>query len=177
MNNARKNKQREGFSSLIGEPTPAKTSGLTFSVANVCAVGLAYLFFIIIIVSGLASQKGYEDSEWYKYCSYVITPLSFAIVSVLMLRWSRTPLRAEIKAQSCHAKYYLIAVLLQIGLLSLSELNALFLEFLAQFGYKDTPIVLPSLDGAGYVGVLFAVALLPAVFEEIILAGFPGFVG
>ena len=50
---------------------------------------------------------------------------------------------------------YLIAFLLQIGLLSLSELNGLFLQFLGKFGYEHTPIVLPSVEGFGFVGVLF----------------------
>ena len=168
----RNDKQRDAFTAFLGEPTPAKTSGLTFSVANIVTVGFAYLFFLILIISGIADTEGYLDTEWYKYCNYLITPLAFAVSAVLMLRWAKTSARVVLKEQTCHPKYYLIAILLQIGLLSLSELNALFLEFLAQFGYKDTPIVLPSMDGFGFVGVLFAVALLPAIFEEIIFRGF-----
>ncbi|MFQ7079353.1 MAG: hypothetical protein ACLRSW_16265 [Christensenellaceae bacterium] len=51
------------------------------------------------------------------------------------------------------AKYFLIAVLLQVGLFA-RGLNGLFLNFLGRFGYKDDPILLPSLNGFGLVGVL-----------------------
>jgi hypothetical protein len=62
-------------------------------------------------------------------------------------------------------------VLLQIGLFAFSELNTLFLEFLEGFGYTPDEIRLPSINGWGFIGALIAVALLPAVFEEILFRG------
>ena len=160
------------MAAFLGEPTPAKLSGLTFSVTSIVAVVFACLFTIILIVGGIADTPGYETSEWYLYCSFLITPLAFALSAVLLLRWSKTPFKEELQAQKCHPKYFLIAIILQIGLLGLSELNVLFLEFLGKFGYVETPILLPSMDGFGFAGVLFAVALLPAIFEEWIFRGF-----
>ncbi len=171
MRNTKNGKNRGSFASLIGEPTPAKTSGLTFTYANVFAISFAYIFFLVLIASGIADTEAYKDSEWYKYCNYLITPLAFAVAAAFIAYWAKIPVKERLKAQNCRPKYYWLAVLLQIGLLCLSELNSLFLEFLAQFGYQDTPIILPSMDGVGFVGVLLAVALLPAVFEEIIFRG------
>ena len=55
--------------------------------------------------------------------------------------------------------------------MSLAQVNTLFLEFLGRFGYKSPEIRLPSLNGAGLFGVLLTVAVLPAVFEELIFRG------
>ena len=61
---------------------------------------------------------------------------------------------------------------MQFGLLALSELNGYFVGFLQNFGYKPQPVQIPSTQGFGLVGVLFVVALLPAVLEELIFRGF-----
>lgn len=171
MQNYRDNKGKGLVASLIGEPTRAKASGLAYTLALLVSVAFSFVFLIVIAASGLASEEGYEKSEWYLYCSYLINPLAFAFVAWLLLRWTKTSIKEELEAQKCHPKYFLIAVLLQIGLLCLSELNGLFLEFLARFGYEDQPIVLPSLDGFGFVGVLLVVAVLPAIFEEVVFRG------
>lgn len=171
MQNYNDNKQRGFFSSLIGDPTPAKASGFTFTLATLAMVGVSVLFLMALVVSGLATNEETASSDWYLYCSYLLTPLTFALVSWWVLNWTKTPVKEAIKAQKCHPKYFLIAVLLQIGLLSLSELNSLFLKFLAQFGYQETEILLPSMDGFGFFGVLFVVAVLPAIFEEVIFRG------
>ena len=109
--------------------------------------------------------------DWYLYASFLISPASFALVVWYIFRWSKTSLKAEIKAQICPARYFIIAIVLQCGLLCLSQLNSIFLDWLTNFGYEDTPINLPSMDGFGFVGVLVAVALLPAIFEELIFRG------
>ena len=171
MQNYQENKQRGFFPSLIGDPTPAKASGLTFTLATIAMVGVSFLFLTVLVISGLATNEETASSDWYLYCSFLLTPFAFALVSWWILNWTKTPVKEAIKAQKCHPKYFLIAVLLQIGLLSLSELNSLFLKFLAQFGYQETEILLPSMDGFGFLGVLFAVAVLPAIFEEVIFRG------
>ncbi len=163
--------QRGLLSSLIGEPTPAKTSGLTFSLATLAPVVTAFAFLLILSVSGLAATEGVENADWYLYCNYLINPVTFALVAWGTLRFAKTPVKEEIKAQKCEWKYFLIAILMQFGLLALSELNSLFLDFLALFGYESPAINLPSLDGFGLFGVLFVVAVLPAIFEEIIFRG------
>ncbi len=156
--------------SLIGEPTPAKSSGLTYSLAAILSVVVAFLFLILVGALGLA-KDGYEETDWYLYCSYALTPLTFLLIAVLIFRWTGWSVRAEVRAQVCPARYFVIAILLQCGLLCLSQLNGEFLEWLEKFGYQDTPILIPSLDGVGLIGVLFIVAVLPAVFEELLFRG------
>lgn len=151
--------------------TTAKTSGLAYSLAAVLPVVLSFVFLIVISACGLTEKTGYETADWYLYCSYILSQLSFAIVAVWYLRRTATPVSVAVKNQKCHPKYFLVAVALQIGLLCLSELNALFLDFLGNFGYEDGGINLPSMDGFGFIGVLFVVAVLPAVFEEIAFRG------
>ncbi|MBQ7948897.1 MAG: CPBP family intramembrane metalloprotease [Clostridia bacterium] len=163
-------KKKEILTSLIGDATPAKASGLTYSLSSILSVVLAFLFMIIITVIG-AAKEGYETTDWYLYFNYLLSPLAFALVAFLVFRWTKSPLKEELVSQKCAAKYFLIAILLQCGLFCLSQLNGLFLDWLSKFGYKDTPIRLPSMDGFGFVGILIVVALLPAVFEEIIFRG------
>ncbi len=164
-------KQSGVISTFIGEATPAKSSGLTYTLSAFAANVVALVFILILFVSGIAGQEGLEKSDWYLYCSYLISPISFALVAWLVLRWQKIPLKKAISSQKCAPRYFMIAVFLQVGLLGLSELNALFLKFLEGFGYQDTPILLPSMEGFGFVGVLFTIALLPAIFEEVIFRG------
>ena len=158
------------LSSLIGKPTPAKASGLTYSLAATLSVVVAFLFLLTISLLGLTTE-GYEGKDWYLYCSYLLVPLTFALVAWFILRWSGQSIGGEIRAQACPARYFVIAILLQVGLFSLSQLNVVFLGWLKKFGYEDTPIQIPSRDGFGFVGVLISIALLPAVFEELIFRG------
>lgn len=155
---------------LLGGATPAKASGLTYSLASILSVVLSFLFLIVIALLGLTNE-GYETSDWYLYCSFLLSPVAFAIVACIVLRWSNASIKAELTAQVCKPKYFFIAILLQCGLLCLSQLNGWFLQWLSKFGYEDMPINLPSMDGFGFVGVVIAVALLPAVFEEVIFRG------
>ncbi|MBQ7323459.1 MAG: CPBP family intramembrane metalloprotease [Clostridia bacterium] len=164
-------KQGDLFTSLIGSPTPAKVSGLTFTLASIGLIVASFAFMMVLYLTGIAAQEGFEKTDGYLYISYLLTPLVFGLVAFALLRWTKTPLQAEWKAQLCKPKYYAMAVLLQVGLFSLSQLNTLFLQFLSQFGYQEQSILLPSMDGFGFVGVLLVVALLPAIFEELIFRG------
>ena len=164
------NKKTGLLRSFIGEATPAKASGVTYTLTAILSVVVAFTFLIGIAVLGFM-KDGYETSDWYLYCSYLLTPLTFLLVALYVMRWTRSSISKEFRRQICPARYFLIAVLLQCGLLSLSQLNSLFLEWLGNFGYQDVPINIPSLDGFGFIGVLFTVAVLPAVFEEIIFRG------
>lgn len=157
-------------SSPFGVLTPAKTSGLAYSAAAIIPVVLAGVFTIVLSLFGLVNE-GYDKTEWYTYCSFLLPQLAFALTAALILVWTKSSFQATVRSQACRWKYFLLAVLLQFGLFSLSELNGLFLEFLGRFGYKNEGIVLPSLDGFGVYGVLLTVAVLPAVFEEIIFRG------
>ena len=107
-----------GLTSLIGTPTPAKASGLTYSLAAILSVVVAFLFLLFVSIFGLA-KEGYEESDWYLYCSYLLVPFTFLLVAMFILRWSGQSVGNEIRAQACPARYFVIAILLQVGLLCL----------------------------------------------------------
>jgi len=154
---------------LLGEPTKAKASGVAFSLATILPQILAVVF--VILTAKILSDSTQPLPDWYLYFNYLLPQISFALTAFFFLRYTRTPIKTAFEKQKCPSKYYLVAVCLQIGLLSLSWLNGWFLEFLGQFGYEDSGILLPSMDGFGFVGVLLVVAALPAIFEEIMFRG------
>ena len=159
------------FGGLFGEITTAKASGLAFSLAAFLPVFFSFLFLFAISALGLTEQEGFDSSDGYLYVVYCLPQLSFALAAAFVLFACNTKLKTAVQNQSCKARYFLVAILLQIGLFSLSWLNAAFLEFLERFGYEDPGIPLPSMDGFGFVGVLVVVAVLPAIFEEILFRG------
>ncbi len=164
---------QQGGGSLLFKPiTPAKTAGTAFTLATVAPTLLAILFIVVITALGLTAGESVQRQDWYLYCSYLLNPIAFALIAWGMLRWSKTPVREAIAQQKCEGKYFAIAILMQFGLLALSELNSLFLDFLAKFGYQSPEIYLPSMDGFGIVGVLLVIAVLPALLEETIFRGF-----
>ena len=156
--------------SYFGEPTLAKTGGLAYSAATVFLIFSSFLFLLVLTMAGLADE-GYDTKDWFLYCSYLLPQIVLFATAVFCLKFSKTPIKEYAKSQKCKPIYFLVALLLQIGLWSLSELNGLFLKFLGRFGYEDGGILLPSMDGIGFVGILLVVALLPAVMEEFLFRG------
>ncbi len=150
---------------LLGEPTQASASGIAFSLASVLPTLLSMLFLIAI------AQTDYLENEVGRYIACLLPQFAFAITAIWFLHYTKTSIKSVVKSQKCAPRYFVIALLLQVGLFFLSELNALFLSFLGNFGYEDVGISLPSMDGFGFVGVLLVVAVLPAVFEEIMFRG------
>ena len=157
--------QNEGFlASLIGERTPAKTAGLTYTAAALAIFAVSLLLVILISVLPMG-----EDCRL--YLIYLASPIAFLLVGVWYFTYTKTPVKVFVKEQKCSVKYYLIAILLQVGLFGLSELNGVFIHFLERFGYEADEIILPSMDGFGFVGVFLTIALLPAVMEEFVFRG------
>lgn len=145
-------------------------SGGAYTLGAVLPTILSLLFLIVITSLGLTKNKGYANKDWYLYASYLITPVSFAIIAVLFFKKTKAK-TSEIFFVG-RGKYYLVALLLQFGLFSLSELNDLFLKGLnVLFGYRNAPIALPNVMGWGIVGVLIVVAVLPAIMEELFFRG------
>ena len=168
MKKTDENKKITWSESLLSSPTPARASGAAFSLAAILPSVLAVVLLITFAIFGLTE---YQQKNWYIYVSYLLSPLAFAIVVIWYLRYTKTPLKTVAIKQKCQPKYFALAFLLQIGLLSLSELNGYFLKFLSRFGYEDKGVLLPSMDGFGFVGVMLTVAVLPALFEEIVFRG------
>ena len=165
MNNQRNRKNSESFfSSLIGERTHAKTAGLIYTAA-------ALAIFAVSLVIGFISVGEGEQPQWWLYLSFLAAPMAFLVVGIWYFSYTQTSPSVFIKEQKAPWKYYLIAIILQVGLFGLSELNVLFVEFLQSLGYKDGGITLPNMQGAGFIGVLITIAVIPAIMEEFIFRG------
>ena len=156
------------FGGLLGKPTKEKYAGVAFSLAVVAPVVTTLLFMLVGGAFGVFSE-GYENAEWYKYAGFLLSQFAFALVAAFHFAYSKQPL--SLVTGKPKGKYFLLAILLQLGLLSLSEVNGWFLQFLERFGYEMPEMNIPSLDGFGIVGAIAVVALLPAVFEETIFRG------
>ncbi len=162
---------------LLGEMTETKTSGLAFSFAALLPYLLLVIFAVVGGIFGLF-YEGCEKDDWYLYVSYLLSQVSFALTAVAFFALSKTSVKTVIGKPK--AIDFVLAIVLQFGMLSLAGVNSWFLEFLKGLGLSVPIPKIPSLDGFGFVGVLFVVALLPAVFEEtlfrgILLKGLKGF--
>ena len=164
-------KRNTPFGNLFGEPTPAKASGLAFSVATLLPTVLSFFFLLILAVLGLGDTEDYQTADWFLYANYLLPQISFALVTLAYLRYRQTSVGVAVKKQACKPVYFLVAIILQIGLFGLSELNSLFIGWLQGFGYEDGGILLPSVDGLGFWGVLLVVGVLAATLEEIVFRG------
>ncbi len=151
--------------SVLGERTQAAASGIAFSIASILPTVLSVVFLLAL------GNGDYTQADWYIYVSYLLPQIAFAITAIWFLYYAKIPMGKAFADQKCKPRYFLLALLLQVGLFSLSELNAWFLSFLHEFGYEDFVIRLPSMDGWGFWGVLLVVAVVPAVFEEIMFRG------
>ena len=153
---------------FLSELSIEKKSGLAFSSAVILPVLLATLF--IALAQGAGWMKGdFSTKDWYLYANFLLSSVSFSLIILFFLTYVKTYVKDVFGKTDW--KYFLIAFLLQIGLLSLSEVNGLFLQFLGKFGYESTPILLPSVEGFGFVGVLLVVGVLPVFAEEGIFRG------
>lgn len=164
-------KRNTPFGNLFGEPTPAKASGLAFSVATLLPTVLSFFFLLILAVLGLGDTEDYQTADWFLYANYLLPQISFALVTLAYLRYRQTSVGVAVKKQACKPVYFFVAIILQIGLFGLSELNSLFIGWLQGFGYEDGGILLPSVDGLGFWGVLLVVGVLAATLEEIVFRG------
>lgn len=164
------NNSKQNTPPLFGAPTKAKGAGIAFSLSSMLAT---VLLFIVILVLGIfgPTKEGYQHNDWYIYLCYILPQAASALIVVFYLRYTQTPIRQAVRKQKCHYKYLLLGVALQFGLLSLSELNGLFVTFLERFGYKASNVVLPSTDGFGFIGVFFVVAITAPIAEELLFRG------
>lgn len=150
-------------------PTPAKTAGTAYSIAALLPTILSLVASFIFLANGLVD--GYTSQEWFIYFSFILPQFCFGVTSFIAMGYQKKPLFKTLKAQRCDKRYYLIAILMQIGLFALAEVNTLFLQFLENFGYVFNDVALPSVEGWGFVGALVVVAVLPAIFEETLFRG------
>ena len=103
------------------------------------------------------------------YFSYFIPQAAFAVTAFTY--FSRTETSVKAVAKKPRAIYFCIAITLQLGLLSLSSVNGLFLKWLERFGYTPASPAVPSMSGAKIIPALLFIAVLPACLEELFFRG------
>lgn len=142
------------------------TGGMTFSVAVFCyfAASLLMLMFLVVI-------KKDANEEVVTYANYLSAPIAILGCIILILQIRNLSFKASFQFK-CKFRYFIIAILLAFGLLfSLSWLNDVSLNFFKLLGYKERENYFPNLSGGYIVPALFVMALLPAVFEELLFRG------
>ena len=155
----------------LGAPTDGKLAGGAFSAAAVFSPLLFLIFSVALAVCGVVVEEE-NLPDWYIYASFLLPQTTFLAAAWVCCVWKGVRLLSVVKAQGkCKPIWFLVAVAAQAGLLCCSELNVWFLKLLGWLGYENTDIVLPSVEGIGFAGVLLAVAALPAVAEEIFFRG------
>ena len=162
-----------GRGGLFDQPRKA-ASGLVFSGA---VFGMLVLSLLLSLTLALISQINgtpvgeLTQTNAYRYVAYVLYDVAYiAVIAVFLFVYKEKPRAFGFRLPK--PQYWLLAVLLAFGLLfSLNFANGWFISFLGLFGYEAPASSLPSLEGAGFIGVLFAVAVLPAFFEETLLCG------
>ncbi len=142
-------------------------AGIAYSAAVLLFAVVSFLFVAIASSSG----EGYRESDWYRYLSFLLPQLCFAGTAVLFFRRNRGAVSPREVYCGCKPIYFLLAVLLAFGLMSLSELNEYFLRFLQWLGYEPQPAALPTVSGWYLIPALLVIALLPALFEETLFRG------
>ncbi len=155
----------------------ARLSGGFFSAVTLGMLLLSCVFSLTLL---LVAKLGETDagavmrSEAVKYLSYLLYQLLYvgALAAVVFV-YKEKP-----RAFGCRKTrwyYFLLAIALQFGFLfSLDKANGYFLQFLGLLGYEGSAAdlsSLPSMEGAGFAGVLLVVAVLPALLEESIFRG------
>lgn len=159
------------YNQLMNQANPKLNSadaGIAFS-ANV----VLYIFASLIVSLIVTGANIGEETDAYKYLSYLAAPVALAAGSAFIMLFRKQTIR-DVAPIKCGVKYYVIAALLIFGLLfSVSGLNVLTLEFLKLFGYtpREESSYLPSLGGGLIVPALLVIAVLPAVMEEFLFRG------
>ncbi len=150
--------------------TDPEKSGIAYSMAAVLPAILSLVFVIVMLAFGQTSET-VKGQDWYLYVTFLLPQIASVLLIVWFVTFTKTPLVSATGAKKTGWQYYVLAVALQIGLLSLADLNVWFIEFLSEGGYAGQDLELPSMDGFGFVGVLFVIAVLPAILEECVFRG------
>lgn len=152
----------------VNNPLTPSTGGFTYSAAVVVYILVNVAVSIIIKLAGF--EKG---SDGYKYLSYLISPIAIIISFAVAWKIKKFNVRRVIPVK-CSWKYYIIAILLIYGLLfSLSWINDVSVKFFELFGYKqrESSSYIPDLTGAKVIPALLVIAVMPALFEELLFRG------
>ncbi len=144
------------------------TGGIAYSAA-------AFTYFIVLFVVSLILKLTALDSksDAYLYISYLVSPAAISLSVIGVLKFRKISFKSIVPVK-CNPKYFLIAALLIYGLVfALSWVNGVSVKFFELFGYKqrEAGSYLPDLSGGKVVLALLVIAVLPALFEELLFRG------
>lgn len=144
------------------------TGGIAYTAA-------AFTYFIVLFVVSLILQFTPLDAESdaYLYISYLVSPVAISLSVFGVLKFRKISFKSIVPVK-CSPKYFLIAALLIYGLVfALSWVNGVSVKFFELFGYKqrEAGSYLPDLSGGKVVLALLVIAVLPALFEELLFRG------
>jgi membrane protease YdiL (CAAX protease family) len=161
--------KHQNHGKLFNSLNQSQASGGVYTLTALLSMLFSFVFVTALGALGLTEEGELQKQDWYLYAQFLISPLCIIVAAIVYFK--KSTVRPKQIFCKCKAKYYVIAVLLQLGLFSLGELNGLFIGFLQKFGYEPSEISLPNVHGWGIVGVLLVVALLPALLEELFFRG------
>lgn len=144
------------------------TGGIAYTAA-------AFTYFIALFVVSLILRLTALDAESdaYLYISYLVSPVTISLSVFGVLKFRKISFKSIVPVK-CNPKYFLIAALLIYGLVfALSWVNGVSVKFFELFGYKqrEAGSYLPDLSGGKVVLALLVIAVLPALFEELLFRG------
>lgn len=155
------------------------------SLQKVCLlfiVSMLIYFILSIFVSVMLnamlkdgeSIEKYYTTNWYVILSYGVFPLSFIISALIFANKDKTLLKEFLPEKNFNILYLPLCILLCFSIIfGLSELNGYFIDFLGEkFGYVADKVYLPKKSFWGIVCAVFAVAILPAICEELMFRRF-----
>lgn len=146
-------------------PLGSAAGGLSFSATVIVNL------IISIIASAVISLASLKGTDAAKYISVLVSPIAIAVILTLTLKIVKQPSRAIMPLKT-HPKYFIIGVLLIFGLLfSLNSLNEYLIKLFELTGYQRRETFVPDVTGWKIVPALLVIAVLPAIFEEIMFRG------
>ncbi len=146
-------------------PLGSAAGGLSFSITVVINM------LISIVATGIIMVGSLKGTDAAKYISVLVSPIAVAVTLTLTLKVVKQSARSVLPIKT-HPKYFLIGVLLIFGLLfSLNSLNEYLIRLFELMGYQRRVNPLPDISGWKVVPALIVIAVLPAVFEEILFRG------
>ena len=146
-----------------------QSAGVLYSGAILLTLLISFIFAFVLRAIDFSLPEGETFPDWYLYFSFLLPQLAFALAVTLFFVF--TEAKPKEVYQGAKWQYFLLAIVLQFGLFSLSWVNGLFLQFLQDSVGYESSMQIPSLEGGGIVWVILVVALLPAIFEESIFRG------
>ncbi len=147
----------------------AQNAGILYSAVCVVPIVLSTVVILLLSAAGIEAKA---EANWYRYLSFFLPQLSFALSLIVMFR-VRKPQTKPTFYGKVKTNFWAIALLLSIGtLFGLSQLNTWFVKALESIGLKQDAVVVPTMYGWGeYLLSLFVIAVLPAVLEETVFRG------